>query len=288
MTTNYSIKKIISFIKSELKEFYLVNEIDSFIYLIFEKLLDYSRTQLLLYQDKEINKNSYHKIKQITSDLKTYKPIQYILGETEFYGLKFNAVQNVLIPRPETEELVDWIIKENANKSIKILDIGTGSGCIAISLAKNLPKSIVYASDISETALKVAEQNCNLNNTNVRLLNFDILDSETELDETFDIIVSNPPYITEKEKVVMQKNVLDFEPELALFVPNEDPLLFYRSILNFGLNHLSANGQIYFEINESYGKETESLMKEKGFENIVLKKDINGKDRMIKGNFKTL
>ena len=288
MATNYSIKKIISIIKSELKEFYPDNEVDSFINLIFENVLDYSRTQLLLSQDKIISDDIYLKIEQIISDLKNYKPIQYILGESEFYNIKLKIFRNVLIPRPETEELVDWIIRENSNQSIKILDIGTGSGCIAISLAKSLPMSIVYASDISEDALKASEYNSLLNNTQVHIINFNVLNPEIKLFNKFDIIISNPPYVTEKEKAVMHKNVLDFEPGLALFVPNKDPLIFYRSILNFGLNHLNKNGKIYFEINELYGKETKSLMQEKGFEDIVLKRDINGKDRMIKGKLKTI
>ncbi|MCB2194363.1 MAG: peptide chain release factor N(5)-glutamine methyltransferase [Bacteroidetes bacterium] len=283
MATNHSIKKVISEIKSELSELYPVNEIDSFIFLIFDHLLGISRTQLLLSKENEINEGTFLKINNIISELKSYRPIQYILGETEFYDLKFKVFDNILIPRPETEELVDWIIKDHSNTSIKILDIGTGSGCIAVSLAKNMPNAVVYASDISELALKAAETNSKINNTSLHLLQFDILNPPSDQDKKFDIIVSNPPYVTEKEKSLMQQNVLDYEPELALFVPDNDPLLFYRSILDFGLQHLKPKGNIYFEINEAFGQEMISLMQKKGFSDNILLRDINGKDRMVRG-----
>lgn len=286
MTANNSIKKVISFIKTELKDFYPMNEIDSFVYLIFEHLLNYSRTKLMISQDVKVNEAFYKQILNIVDDLKLYKPIQYILKETSFYNLRFKVNSNVLIPRQETEELVDWIIQENQNKSIKILDIGTGSGCIAISLAKNLPGSKVYAFDISKEALNQTLINSKLNNVDIDIKQIDILNSNIQINEKFDIIVSNPPYITKKEKVLMHKNVLDYEPEQALFVPNEDPLIFYKAIIGFGLSHLNPQGGIYLEINESYGKETALLLKKKYFNNIILKKDINGKDRMLKGILK--
>lgn len=286
MTVDNSIKKVISFIKTELKDLYPVSEIDSFVYLIFEHILNLSRTKLLISHDLEIKENSYHQILTIISELKTYKPIQYILKETTFFNLPFTVNSNVLIPRPETEELVNWIIHENKNKAISILDIGTGSGCIAISLAKNLPNSKIYACDISEEALIVAQKNSNLNNASVNFMQLDILNSNIQVIEKFDVIVSNPPYITEKEKVLMHKNVLDFEPEQALFVPNEAPLVFYKEIINFGLIHLKPKGSIYLEINEAYGKETALLFNENKFSDISLKKDINEKDRMLKGTLK--
>ncbi|NOQ24786.1 MAG: peptide chain release factor N(5)-glutamine methyltransferase [Bacteroidales bacterium] len=286
MTANNSIKKVISFIKTELKDLYPMNEIDSFVYLIFEHLFNYSRTKLLISQDLEIQENSYKQILSILDELKSYKPIQYILKETTFFNLPFIVNSNVLIPRPETEELVDWIIQENRNKSISILDIGTGSGCIAISLAKNLPDSKVYACDISKEALNQAQKNSKLNSVDINFKHLDILDSNIQLNEKFDIIVSNPPYIAEKEKVLMHKNVLDYEPERALFVPNENPLVFYKAIINFGLTHLNPKGNIYLEINEAYGKETSLLFKNDFFTNITLKKDINEKDRMLKGTLK--
>ena len=286
MASNINIKKVISFIKSELKEFYPMSEIDSFVYLIFEQLFNYSRTRLLISQDVEILEDSYQNILNIIRDLKLYKPIQYILGKTIFYNLTFNVTPGVLIPRPETEELVDWIIKENPDKYNRILDIGTGSGCIAISLAKNLPESVVYASDISSEALTVTKKNSKLNTVDIQIMQLDILNSDTQLNEKFDIIVSNPPYITEKEKKLMHKNILDFEPELALFVSNNNPLLFYKAIIDFGMNHLNPGGKIYFEVNESFGKETALLLEERAFRDISLKKDINGKDRMLRGILK--
>lgn len=286
MTVDNSIKKVISFIKTELKDLYPVNEIDSFVYLIFEHLFNYSRTKLLISMDVEIQEDSYKQILTILSELKSYKPIQYILKETTFFNLPFIVNSNVLIPRPETEELVDWIIQENKNKSIRILDIGTGSGCIAISLAKNLPDSIIFACDISVEALNQAQKNSELNSVDINIMQLDILDSNVQLNEKFDVIVSNPPYITEKEKVLMHKNVLDYEPEQALFVPNENPLVFYEAIINFGLTHLKPKGSIYLEINEAYGKETALLLKKDHFTNITLKKDINEKDRMLKGTLK--
>ncbi len=283
MASNINIKKVISFIKSELKEFYPMSEIDSFVYLIFEQLFNYSKTKLLISQDVEILEDSYQNILNIIHDLKLYKPIQYILGETIFYNLTFNVTPGVLIPRLETEELVDWVIKENPDKYNRILDIGTGSGCIAISLAKNLPESVVYASDISSEALTVTKKNSKLNNVDIQIMQLDILNSNIQLNEKFDIIVSNPPYITETEKKLMHKNVLDFEPELALFVPDNNPLLFYKAIIDFGINHLNPGGKIYFEVNELFGKETALLLEERDYQYISLKKDINGKDRMLKG-----
>ncbi len=283
MASNINIKKVISFIKSELKEFYPMSEIDSFVYLIFDQLFNYSRTKLLISPDVEILEDSYQNILNIIRDLKLYKPIQYILGKTIFYNLTFNVTPDVLIPRPETEELVQWIIKENPDEYKRILDVGTGSGCIAISLAKNIPESVVYASDISIEALTVTKKNSKLNNVDIQIMQLDILNSENQSNEKFDIIVSNPPYVTEKEKKLMQKNVLDFEPQLALFVPDNNPLLYYRAIINFGMNHLNPGGKIYFEVNETFGKETALLLEERNFQGISLKKDINGKDRMLRG-----
>jgi len=286
MASNIIIKKVISFIKSELNGFYPASEISSFIFLIFEYILGYSRTKLLISYDEEISEKSYQKILNILADLKSFKPIQYILGSTTFYDLTFKVASGVLIPRPETEELVNWIINENSNKQHQILDIGTGSGCIAISLAKNLPNSKIYAADISSQALHIAEQNSRLNDVNIETIKLDILNYPDTMEENFNIIVSNPPYVTEKEKQLMQKNVLEFEPELALFVPNTDPLRFYKKIAEFGIIYLNPKGKIYFEINEVYGSETAQMMEQKGYTNISIRKDINGKDRMLRGILK--
>jgi len=286
MTTNNSIKKIISFIKSELKDIYPIEEVNSFIYMIFDEVLKYSRTKVLVSSEQKIDAKYINQIYTITKELKQQKPIQYIFGKTTFYDLLFKVNPSVLIPRPETEELVDWIILENENKAQKILDIGTGSGCIAISLAKNLAGSTVFAADVSKEALKITEQNSKLNKVPIHLMQLDILNPVKNIDLEFDIIVSNPPYIAEKEKSLMLPNVLNHEPELALFVSNEDPLIFYKAIINFGLNHLCSEGQIYFEINELYGSEILKLLEENGFAHISLKKDINGKNRMIRGILK--
>ena len=283
MSSNHTIKKVISFIKSELKNHYQQNEITSFVFLIFEHLFNYSKAQLHIFQDKEISEDIYLKITKIITDLKTFKPIQYIFGSTEFYNLPFYVSVEVLIPRPETEELVDWIITENKNRQIKILDIGTGSGCIAISLAKNLPKSKVTASDISEKALNIVHQNSKLNNIQIETIQLDILNLPNDFNDKYDIIVSNPPYITEKEKSLMHQNVLEHEPHLALFVPNESPLLFYNAITKFAKTHLNNNGKLYYEINEAFGNETITLLEQNDFKEISLRKDINNKDRMVRG-----
>jgi len=283
MSSKYTIKKIISLIKSELKDYYPEQEINSFIYLIFDYYFNYSKVHIQLNQDKEINENLAGRIISDSNELKNYKPIQYILGKTEFFNLPFIVVPGVLIPRPETEELVGWIISDNTNQFQKIADIGTGSGCIAVSLAKNLNKSLIYALDKSPEALSVTRHNSKLNRVDIDISLFDIFDRNNHADETFEIIVSNPPYVTENEKKFMQANVLNYEPGEALFVPDNDPLIYYRAIINFALAHLTKDGKLYFEINENFGKEMALLLEEKNFQNIQLKKDINGKYRMIRG-----
>jgi release factor glutamine methyltransferase len=282
MRPKYTIKKIISLIKSELNNYYPPREINSFIYLILHHYFKYSKVQIQLKQEEEINDTIVARIIANIEELKTFKPVQYILGQTEFYNLPFIVAPGVLIPRPETEELVDWIIAENNNQYQNIADIGTGSGCIAISLAKNLPKSFIYALDNSADALSITRRNSKLNHTKIHISYFDILKHHIPFDERFDIIVSNPPYVTEKEKQLMHPNVLNYEPEEALFVPNDDPLLYYRKIVDFALKHLKKGGKLYFEINENFEKETALLLEEKNFQNIQLKKDINDKYRMIR------
>lgn len=285
MNSDYSIKKTISFIKTELKNHYPDNEITSFTFLILEYLLNYSKTQIHLYQDNKISETEFLKINEIVNELKKYKPIQYIFGITEFYDLNLTLSPDVLIPRPETEELVDWIINENKDENKRIIDIGTGSGCIAIALAKNIKNSKVVASDISEKAISIVKQNSKLNKVKLETILMDILNPAHVFQEKFDVIVSNPPYITEKESMLMHKNVLDYEPYIALFVPNENPLLFYKAIIKFASLNLNLGGKIYFEINEAYGNEMVQLLKENSFENISLRKDINNKNRMISGTY---
>lgn len=263
-----------------LSPIYDKDETENFFFLILEHLKGISRVNLALNPDLEFSKDEIQKMELYLNELKNQKPIQYLLGVTEFFGLEFNVNPNVLIPRPETEELVEWILSENKDKKeLKILDIGTGSGCIAISLAKNL-KAEVFAFDISEKALETAQINSDNNQTFVHFIEFDILNDIWE-GEKFDIIVSNPPYIRELEKHEIKPNVLENEPHLALFVSDENPLIFYEKTADFAKNHLSENGQLFFEINQYLGKETTEMLQQKGFTNIVLKKDIYGNDRMI-------
>jgi len=269
----------------ELSKLYPETEIQSFFNLLIENELKITRTELALQPNLEFNKIELSFFKNALNDLKKDIPIQYIIGETEFYGLKFKVNKNVLIPRPETEELVSWILKNSKlktqNPELKILDIGTGSGCIAISLAKNLQNAEVFALDISKKAIETAKKNAQNNDVAVHFIEADIL-KISELPQKFDIIVSNPPYVRELEKKQMSENVLANEPHLALFVRDENPLLFYDKIATLAKNHLTENGSLYFEINQYLGVETIDLLKLKGFKNIELKKDFYEVDRMIK------
>ena len=275
------------FIKA-LLPFYDEMEAESFFYLILDNKHQLRRIDLALDVNKEFSEKDISYWNTVLEKLKTQIPIQYILGTTHFYGLEFTVDENVLIPRPETEELVDWIIKLNCrisnNKNIKILDIGTGSGCIAISLANNIPDSEVFAIDISEKALDVAKKNAILNKVPVTMLHKNILET-TDLNQKFDIIVSNPPYVRNIEKSEIKPNVLDNEPHLALFVSDTEPLIFYKKIAELAAANLKINGQLFFEINQYLGKETQDLLKSIGLKNIELRKDIYGNDRMIACNF---
>ena len=282
----------------ELDAIYGKEEVNSFFFLCNEHYLNLPRFQLALQPEFTMNKSETETFLKVLEELKQQKPIQYILGETEFYGLPFKVNKNVLIPRPETEELVDWILNchtedsrnTNDKSGLKILDIGTGSGCIAISLAKNLPNVEVFALDVSNKSLKVAVQNAKLNNVEITFIEANILnESNWDLeftDSKFDIIVSNPPYVRNLEKVEIQPNVLDNEPHLALFVEDRNPLEFYKAIANFAINNLKYNGTLYFEINQYLGMETKEVLTDAKFETIELMKDLNGNDRMLKGTKK--
>jgi release factor glutamine methyltransferase len=275
----------IQHIYSELKGLYPETEIKSFSYLILEKLTGFSKIEILVNKNTNFSVEQQHQIENIIKKLKNNVPIQYVLGKTEFFGMSFNVNESVLIPRPETEELVDWIGKENDSANIKsILDIGTGSGCIAISLKFLFPNAEVDAFDISQQALETATSNASFNKLDVNFAKVDILNAP-EMDMKWDIIVSNPPYVTEQEKAEILPNVLEHEPHLALFVPDNDPLLFYRHIAQFAKNHLFENGKVYFEINREFGKECMNLLMEMGFCEVELRKDISGNDRMIKAMF---
>ncbi len=272
----------LAFIRKELAGIYSSEEIDSLIFLIFERMKGYSRTQFLMAKDETLGHDETEQFLKIVDRLKKHEPIQYILGQTEFYGLPFFTAPGVLIPRGETEELVQWIIQEYQNTAPTILDIGTGTGCIAISLRKNITNSTVWACDISPVCIETARKNAELNRAELAVVSINILNpgNTIQLPE-MDAIVSNPPYIRECEKTLMEKNVLEYEPELALFVPDHHPLLFYERIADFALTHLKNSGRLFLEINEAYGNECVEMLRLKGFSEIILKKDLHGKDRMI-------
>ena len=275
----------------ELSSLYDEHEIDSFFYIILEKLHGLKRIDLALNPETVMDGTHLKQWKSILSDLKIQKPIQYILGETQFYGLRFEVNENTLIPRPETEELVELIIKEEGREKreegkVIILDIGTGSGCIAVSLAKNLPNAEVFAIDVSEKALATAKKNAELNKVAINFILTNILDVVTlsaveGLEQQFDIIVSNPPYVRNLEKAEIKPNVLEYEPHLALFVEDTDALLFYRKIAELAMKNLNPNGKLYFEINQYLGKETVELVESFGFKDVKLMKDIYQNNRII-------
>jgi release factor glutamine methyltransferase len=260
-------------------------EIESFFFILTEYLHNLKRVDVALNSNFELSDEEVEKWNAILVDLQQEKPIQYITGEAWFYGLKFEVNENTLIPRPETEELVEWIIESQKSKvqsqKLEILDIGTGTGCIPISLKVNLPQANVSAIDVSEKALAVAKRNAELNKVEINFIQTNILEVE-DLNQHFDVIVSNPPYVRNLEKQEIKKNVLDYEPHLALFVEDTDALLFYRKIAQLALKNVTPNGLLFFEINQYLGKETVALLENLGFKNIELKKDMYGNDRMIK------
>lgn len=280
-----TLKAIAEIFRKELSDLYDVKEIDSLFNMAIADIANISAARIKAFPEHEASDEQFQYIIKLINELKTGKPIQYILGHAEFFGLTFNVNPSVLIPRPETEELVEWILLSvKDQKSVNhILDIGTGSGCIAISLKKNLSEVSVSAIDISEDALKTAEENAKINNVDLIFIQADILDTVHEVERPkYDIIVSNPPYVTLEDKEHMHTNVTDFEPHTALFVPEDDPLVFYKAIAEFAVKNLEIGGLIFFEINESYGEQIVELLKDKSFNNIELRKDLSEKDRMIK------
>jgi release factor glutamine methyltransferase len=268
-------------IAKELAPFYPESEIRAFTRLILESVCGLSFTQIALKKFRRISGGESEHINRILESLKQSEPIQYVLGEAGFCGLKFMVNPSVLIPRQETEELVDWVLKSGINRESRILDIGTGSGCIAISLKKQNPGFDVFAIDISSEAIDMAKKNARLNDVQVNFSRADILNPVGFEAGGFDVIASNPPYVRESEKTMMGKNVLLYEPETALFVPDSDPLKFYRAIAAFAGKNLARGGFLFFEINEALGEEVAALLSEK-FCNIESRKDLNGKDRMVK------
>lgn len=266
----------------QLSPLYDTAEAERFFIITLEELKGWNRSKLALNPDEDLIPDEVRQWDEVLQHLKEQKPIQYIFGKAWFYGLEFRVNENTLIPRPETEELVEWIISENKNrKDITILDIGTGSGCIAVSLARNLPDAKVFAIDVSEQALDVAKHNAKANGTNVTFIKEDILSVEA-LPQQFDIIVSNPPYVRHLEKAEIKNNVLQYEPHLALFVEDNNALLFYRTIAQLGKSSLKKEGILYFEINQYLGNETVKMLADSQYQDIILKKDLFGNDRMVK------
>lgn len=270
-----------NFINS-LSGIYDSEEILSFFYILSEDFLNLKRVDIAMRLDQDISVKQIEIFDKVKRRLEKQEPIQYILGQAHFYGMSFKVNPNVLIPRPETEELVDWILKDQLkNTSLTILDIGTGSGCIAVSLAKNLPESRVYAMDVSEQALEVAKENAKNNKVEVTFIKEDILEVES-LFQKFDIIVSNPPYVRQMEKQEMKANVLNNEPSLALFVSDNDPLLFYEKIAILANEKLNNDGVLYFEINQYLSFETKKRIEELGFASVEIREDMYGNKRMIR------
>jgi len=285
-----NINKFRDYFNKTLKKLYPTSEIDTFLFLLLEEYLNFKRIDVVLKSNFEISPEDLTLLKSSTKLLEQEVPIQYILGKTEFYGFPFILNEHVLIPRPETEELVTSVLNKiskleclhpiEKEKKLKILDIGTGSGCIPISLKRSLPFAEITAIDIANEALIIAQKNASLNKVNINFIQQNILKT-TGLDDIYDIIISNPPYVRVSEKIEIKNNVLKNEPHLALFVEDNNPLIFYSKIAELAKSHLTKNGTLFFEINQYLGKETVELIKLKGFNKIQLKKDIFGHDRII-------
>lgn len=270
------------YFNEQLSTIYSLREAQQITNLVLEEITQLNQTQRLIANKSELTPHQIHLLENYLHQLKQHKPIQQVLGYAWFCGNKFLVNEQVLIPRPETEELVELIAKENNNKVVEILDIGTGSGCIAISLKNKLPFANVTAIDISSYALQVAHQNAENLQQTIELKQVDFLNEDTWIElENYDIIVSNPPYIKDLEQSTMQQNVLAYEPHLALFVPDNNALIFYERIAKFAKHHLTKNGKIYVEINETHGKETAEVFTNKGYQTTIIN-DMQGKNRIIK------
>jgi release factor glutamine methyltransferase len=274
------VRDIVRFAHLELDSVYTNQEVGVMIHALLEEFCGLSKIKVLTEPDLTVSESELLKIHFAIKDLKRHKPLQYILGKTDFFDLNILLSHNVLIPRPETEELVSRIIEENkGKKDLRIADLGCGSGCIAIALAKHLKSSKVFAFDISDEALKQTEINAQHNEVAIEIIKAD-MGKELPLNEQFDIIVSNPPYVIESEKIQMRANVIDYEPHLALFVTDENPLIFYQNIASIASKSLKNNGKIYLEINESLSVETELIFKNLNYETEVIE-DLFGKCRMV-------
>ncbi len=282
-----TLKSVRDFFDEDLKPFYSSDEIRFYFYWCCEYFLNLSKTQVFSDIEFRIGESMMLKFNFAVKDLKKQKPIQYILGTCDFSGLSLKITPDVLIPRPETEELVQKIVRENNPFEGQILDICTGSGCIALALKQQLPNAKIQGLDISEKAIAVAKENAIENHLDVDFFVADILnfgrDKACLVFSHFDLIVSNPPYVLNSEKSYMQPNVLEHEPHQALFVDDKNPLMFYTAILDFAKKHLNPYGTLYFEINEKFGEEISEMMKNKGFSNVEICKDFRDKNRFVKG-----
>lgn len=277
-------KQAIKYIRQQLQNIYPAEEVQALIYLLLEKKHNMSKLDICMGKDKIFSTEERKEWEDIVKRLHNEEPVQYILNEAEFCGLCFKVTPDTLIPRPETAELVNWIIQDYSHLAPSVLDIGSGSGCIAISISAALPNAKVESWDISAAALDISRFNNEKAGTSVTFNQQDILSNYLPQRE-LDILVSNPPYITNSEKAEMSNNVLQWEPPTALFVSDKDPLIFYRAIAEYGCQSLKEYGSLYFEINRAYGNETVRLLEDMGYKNIILRKDLSGNDRMIKATF---
>lgn len=277
-------KQAIKYIRQQLQNIYPAEEVQALIYLLLEKKHNMSKLDICMGKDKIFSTEERKEWEDIVKRLHNEEPVQYILNEAEFCGLCFKVTPDTLIPRPETAELVNWIIQDYSHLAPSVLDIGSGSGCIAISISAALPNAKVESWDISAAALDISRFNNEKAGTSVTFNQQDILSNYLPQRE-LDILVSNPPYITNSEKTEMSNNVLQWEPSTALFVSDKDPLIFYRAIAEYGCQSLKEYGSLYFEINRAYGNETVRLLEDIGYKNIILRKDLSGNDRMIKATF---
>ena len=282
MTQTQTLSEVFKRYKTDLKELYPDNEIRNIAGLIAEHLLNYSKIDIHLKHKEPISEETAEKFDKALERLKNWEPVQYVTGTTWFYELPFKVDSRVLIPRPETEELVDWIIHDNRDRSGNLLDIGTGSGCIAVALAHYLPSVQVSACDVSYGAIDLAGTNAEVNQVKVDVFHLDLLNGNVNLPGKFGIMVSNPPYVRPMEKSQMRPNVLEFEPALALFTPDEDPLLYYRRIALLARKYLADGGKLYLEINEALPQETTHVLENAGLYGIMVKEDLNGKKRMVR------
>lgn len=279
------------YLKNNVVNIYDAKESANIAELVIEKITGLKRTERILNKQRLLTDEQLNTLQKYLQELINHKPVQYVLHEAWFAGMKFFVDSPVLIPRPETEELAEWIVSDAAFRTSKseiqnsptILDIGTGSGCIAIAIKNKIKNAEVFALDVSEDALKIAALNAKQNNAKINFLKADILKNHAHISTPlFDTIVSNPPYIAEKESAELHSNVVAYEPHIALFVPNENPLLFYDAIADFSLSHLTENGNLYFEIHENFADKVVSLLAAKGFQSIEIKKDLQQKNRMVK------